>query len=1018
MASATRTKPQGYSVRFRVGILAALFSAMVFFAADALALDARLRISQYKHTRWTAADGAPLLILSIAQGEDGFLWIGSSAGLHRFDGIAFDPIQPPSQEAEAWRVSALLASRDGTIWVGYDSGNLAAYADGVLRDASTPLSNAYVMKLLQTKDGTIWAVLGRPNRALLRYANGAWQEVGSDWQLPAEWLIDAIATADGALWVTTLESILVLRQGQRHFERIGATKGHAALSEDKLGRVWLSDDTGSRPIAPIGEADAWPTPAAERNMRGLFDRDGNLWAVIGGRGVFRLRPAANSSSTERVERYTAKDGLTSDSASDIIEDREGNIWVATSLGLDRFRNVNVVAEPTLTNAPMYGFRVLGASDGSVYVGSGDAIHRALPSEAIRPLVDGITQTDALCEGPDGSVWAFLRDRVLRIRGDAITTVSLPDHQSSGISENGTGTHDCAVDRGGVLWANMGRQGLFSRVDGTWKHHRPEREDAWAETMITDRNRNLVLDLRSNEVVRAGADGQPAEWLFKQDSRTSMMFQGRNALYLGSGHGTTRLMPGRASHLRSSRFPWLHSPTGMVETELGQIWLIGRAGIVAVDARDFDRAFDDPGFNLKATVFDFEDGLPNMNYLSGKNDATRGGDGRLWFAVSGGVVWVDPSNLHRNPSPPPVAIRGITADGVSYSPSSGVTLPKGSRTVEIAYSGLSLSIPQRVKYKYRLVEASTDWIEAGSRREVSFTDLDPGTYTFQVIAANNDGIWSTEGQTLAFSIEPTFLQSIWFKFICAFLLGLCIWLAYAFRVRQLTEELQRRFEVRTAERERIARELHDTLLQGVQGLMLRFQSVANRIPAADPMRTFVDDALDRAEEVVIEGRRRVRDLRSDANGDFPDILVSSASEVVGADGPQVQYTVEGRPRTLHPIVQEEALRVANEAIRNAVIHADARTIHLLLTYGYRSLRLSIRDDGAGMPVSVLVHGARAGHYGLVGMRERAHRIGGRLEVASRERAGTEVTLTVPSRAAYRERSTGLIERAKKMLGHRT
>jgi signal transduction histidine kinase len=451
---------------------------------------------------------------------------------------------------------------------------------------------------------------------------------------------------------------------------------------------------------------------------------------------------------------------------------------------------------------------------------------------------------------------------------------------------------------------------------------------------------------------------------------------------------------------------------MVETEQGQTWLVGSAGIVEMDTRDFERAFDNAGSGLKATVFGFDDGLPGVSYLAQRPAAARGGDGRLWFALLGGVAWIDPSHLHRNMLPPLIAIRSITANGVSYSPDSGLVLSKGVSTVSIAYSGLSLSAPQRVRYKYRLLETSPDWVDAGSRREVNLTNLAPGSYTFQVIAANSDGIWSSEGKTLTFSIQPTFLQSIWFKFVCALLLGLGIWLAYAFRVRQLTSQLHRRFELLTGERERIARELHDTLLQSVQGLMLRFQSVANRIPVEDPMRTLIEDALDRAEAVVIEGRRRVRDLRSDAKGDFFETLVSSATEIMGAEGPQVQCTVEGKPRPLHPLVEEEALRVAEEAMRNAAIHANASAINLLLTYDRLNLRLSIRDDGVGMPSSVLTQGGRNGHYGLLGMRERALRIGGCLEITSRERAGTQVALTVPAGAAYRGRKARLIERVRK------
>jgi signal transduction histidine kinase len=312
------------------------------------------------------------------------------------------------------------------------------------------------------------------------------------------------------------------------------------------------------------------------------------------------------------------------------------------------------------------------------------------------------------------------------------------------------------------------------------------------------------------------------------------------------------------------------------------------------------------------------------------------------------------------------------------------------------------MPERIRFRYRLIGAETDWTDAGDRRQAFFTNLAPGDYRFQVIAANNDGVWNTAGATMSFSIAPTFLQSLWFKVLVVLVLVGLAWLAYSLRIQQEAARLQSRFDVRIAERERIARELHDTLLQGFQGLLLRFQSITNRVPAGGELRKSLEDALDRADAVLVEGRARVRELRAEAPGDdLAKAIVDNAHKAMVEDTPRFDLTIEGSPRPLHTLVADEVTRVAEEAIRNALEHAKAHAIEVILSYGRSELRLSVRDDGVGMSQDVLAAGRREGHYGLVGMQERAARIGARLDVSSGKDAGTEVTLSIPARAAYKD-----------------
>ncbi len=377
-------------------------AALLTGGGAASALDPARMIAQYKHSRWTAEEGVPPIITALAQGADGYLWIGSREGLYRFDGVAFEHVPPERRIGIRSGIIALLAASDGAVWAGYATGGVAVFRGGVLRDAGVFDPNAPVIALAQTSDGAIWAALSREDFQLARFRQGRWERIGADWGLPQDHLISLLAARDGTLWVATLQSIVFLKPGSRRFERAQEIPtGHAALSEDHAGRIWLSDLAGSRAITGVPSSAsgaarlAYPTPGYIRSARSLFDRDGNLWSRTGTAGVFRVRspdaagPPSRAAAAASVEQFRAKDGLTSDNSYAILEDREGNIWVGSALGLDRFRAAKVVTEPALKRLPTWGFNLLAASDGAVYVGQADSVYRVRPGGRPEPLIEHV-----------------------------------------------------------------------------------------------------------------------------------------------------------------------------------------------------------------------------------------------------------------------------------------------------------------------------------------------------------------------------------------------------------------------------------------------------------------------------------------------------------------------------------------------------------------------------------------------------------------------------------------------------
>ena len=435
--------------------------------------------------------------------------------------------------------------------------------------------------------------------------------------------------------------------------------------------------------------------------------------------------------------------------------------------------------------------------------------------------------------------------------------------------------------------------------------------------------------------------------------------------------------------------------------MGGTWFHTVSGIYRVSTRQLAQAFRDPAVELDYQLFDARDGFRSTGTIDQfGGTAVRGPDGRLWFLNADNVAWIDPHRLYRNPVPPPVSIKSIKVGGRTLGPAEVRKLAAGISNLQIDYTALSLQSPDRVKFRYQLEGVDRSWVDAGDRRQAFYTRLGPGHYRFRVIAANHDGVWNTTGASLQFEIPPTFIQSGWFVLLCTLFAALALWLVYSLRMWQVSATIHRRHEERMAERERIARELHDTLLQGVQGLILKIQAVTEEIPPDSPARQKMEQALDRADDVLIEGRDRVKDLRiSPATGpDLSSAIGTMGSELAKEHSTPFNLSVEGTPRLLDPIVREETLRIAQEALANAFHHARASKIETEIIYDRGELRLRFRDDGGGIDSAFLKAG-RPGHWGLPGMRERARKIRARFEVWSRQDAGTEIELRVPARIAY-------------------
>jgi signal transduction histidine kinase len=475
-------------------------------------------------------------------------------------------------------------------------------------------------------------------------------------------------------------------------------------------------------------------------------------------------------------------------------------------------------------------------------------------------------------------------------------------------------------------------------------------------------------------------------------------------------GLSRIKDGRIATLTSRNGLPCDAIHWTIEDDDRSFWLYTACGLVRIARTELDAWIADPKRKIETMAWDAADGVRLRSSAASAYGprVAKSIDGKIWFVTGEGVQVIDPRHLPVNKVPPPVHIEQVSVNGKPYPLKQQMNLPADVRDVGIEFTALSLAAPEKVHFKYMLEGQDPDWKEVINDRRAQYSNLRPRKYRFRIIACNNSGVWNATGDTLVFSIEPRFYQTAWFGAACAAAFLAMLGLAYQFRVRQLHRQYNMRLEGRLEERTRIARELHDTLLQSVQGLMFSFQAARNLLPerTGEAVRT-LEQAIRKGDEAIAEGRDAIQCLRAEPalESNLEDLLRAAGKELARsshAEGepPAFQVTLEGAPQPLSPLLQDEVYRIAREILRNAFRHSHASRVEADVAYDSRFLRLRIRDNGKGIDRKVLEQGARQGHWGLPGVRERAKRIGAHVKLWSEPGAGTEAELTVPARIAYR------------------
>lgn len=1012
------------------GVLAAAaLLAAALFALPAQALDRERALSQMHHSGWPTSEGPPGTVNAIAQTRDGYLWLGGPSGLFRFDGVRFERFEAATGlRLPSTNIATLKAAADGGLWIGYRFGGASRFVDGGVTDyrVNDGFPRGSVTGFAIAADGDSWVAA---SGGLAHLVDGAWRiageaDSGYDGGTPNTPLFDR----QGGLWVPSEQGVYRLPRGAAAFQKVGASIHNADLAMAPDGSVWVSDGEEPR-FARLPPAGAVVDAALQWHRfplsadRFLFDRDGAMWVGTVD-GVVRIRdpeqappasgrPAADGSEDAAGgERFGRRLGLTGDFAFCLFEDREGNIWVGTGGGLDRLRGNKL--EPIEISGGKVGNIALAADDGSGIwaINNFRSLHRiGIGRDQSLPKMPG--DVTAMHRDFDGRIWLGGVRLWTVDQGRAVDAMPMPD----GIGSINQQVQAITRDRSGALWISIIRLGVFKWGGGAWQAVSaiPDAPGATAICLLADTQSRVWIGYPEGRVGRV--DGDRSQ-LFGGDRGPAIgnvlsLYQRGERIWAGGESGLAVFDGQGFRKLQTVDPESLAGISGMAASADGDLWLNGSAGITRIPAAEIDQALRTAGYAMHGRRFDFRDGLVGQpRQIRPLATAVAAADGRLWFALENGLVTVDPQHIAANPMPPPVLIQAVQADGRRYPPRDALELPMRTANLKIEYTATSLAIPERMRFRYRLEGVDPGWQEAGTRREAFYTNLQPGRYRFRVIASNDDGVWNEQGAALSFVVPPAFTQTLLFRLLCAALALALIAALYLLRLRQISTRLRLRLEARHQERERIARELHDTLLQGIQGLTLRFQAAMMQIPEQEPARQMMEKALDRADDVLVEGRDRVRELRtaSETIRDLPEALARIGDELSrdhgGADAARrtaFRMVVQGAPRPLHPLVHDEVYRIAREALANAFQHARADRIEAELRFDRDELRLQIRDDGCGIDPSLLAAGGKPGHWGLAGMRERAAQIGAQLRLGARLGSGTELELRVPAAGAYRDQS---------------
>lgn len=1010
--------------------------------AEVRGLDAKRGVTQYGQAVWQDRDGLPQnTVQAITQTRDGYLWMGTEVGLARFDGVRFVVFNHQNTpEIKNDNITSLCETTDGTLWAGTRGGGLLAFKDNrfTAYAVGQGLPNNSVRALATDARGRLW--IGTNDGLALKIDDGFKTYKRFD-GLPSNVVRSLIVDSANRLWMGTGNGLAWLdahkinvnqistavNKHPNHNQNIGELSDAKiieqvvdtalprrivrAITVDASGTMWFCVDRKGvwRWRDGIARQIIAPESLKEKDVRALLsDADGNLWIGTFGGGLFRL-------NENGISDFTTRENLSSDIVRALYEDRERSLWIGTEGGgLNRLTNGKVI--------------VLGRKDGLAH----DYI-RAIKQDARGRVWIG-TEGGGVTLWHDGKVRANLTTRE-NLSSNFITSLFEDGRGAMWIGTldglNKVETRDTSTDEINFTVKRYGeREGLptsavwaitaddnanifigtgsgVSRLrDNRIEFYEVGGEQIRDYVRVLHRGRDgsLWIGLREGGVVRV-VDNRIINYQTARDltdaTVTAFYEDAAGTLWIATHSGLARFdnsefrfITARDGLFSDNIYQILEDGDDVVNANQSRLWMSSPSGIFAVRKNQLADFFNNRLARVESQVYTAADGMRSSECSGDAQPAgTRTDDYRLWFPTVRGVVIINPRDMTRNTQPPPVTIEAISVGRESVTIKENLKLAPDAGEVAFRFAALSFVAPEKVQFKYKLEGLDKDWVDAENRREAFYTNLPPGTYNFKVIACNNDGVWNTQGASFGFQKLPRFYQTSWFALACLLMLIALAWSVYSFRVRQI----KRRFALVTDERNRIAREWHDTLVAGIAAIAWQLETGTAKVKTApDTAERHLHLARRMVRHSLTEARRALWDLRTlSAEDDLATALSNSLKRLTAGRDIATEINVTGTPSRLPAEVETNVLRIGQEAVSNAINHAAPHKIQVKIAFTPQHLALEVTDDGHGFDPHAN-HTAGA-HFGLAGMRERARKIGAQLDLSSSPHQGTRINLELSLKA---------------------
>ncbi len=996
-----RMRPTARGTAWRRITAGCAWLCLALAGSGADALTPSKSISQFAMDTWQTDAGLPeLAIQSIVEARDGYLWIGTQEGLARFDGAqftVFDHVNTPALMSDF--IFTLAEDGDHALWIGTARGLTVRHADGQFQAFGNAQGFPFpqVAKAVADSDGSVWIggrggvahiVHGRVER-LFGVADGLASDV-----------IGYLAIdRDGALWVTASGHLHRIKSGKvENLSDAEGLKGHSisSLFASRTGEIWLMSD-GAEIFRRDGERfeSWWPNGVPETaHVRDLLeDRDGNIWIATAADGVFRVwqHPLTGT---------TAEQGLNDIGLLKLFEDSAGNLWLGTlGRGLIRLRDGNFTAYTKTEGLSADSvFSVMEDRRGDIWAGTLNGVTRISIDEVRRySRANGLSgnYVSALGDDNTGGVWVGLGgsrlDHVTNGKVDrriglkpplptSIVTAIVADRESRlWVGTDGAGVARIVGDKVDYLTMQQGMPDNFVRA-------------------IAEDARGAIWIGTNHGFGKVDGDRFDADALADEELRRavvlSLYVDDRDALWIGTmEHGLWRYMGGHITHYTMREGLPNETINSILTDAEDNVWLGSNRGIFRIRRNEIDDVAAGRRTTMDVTRFGQADGMKSAETSAGSQPtAWRSGDGRLWFATVQGVVVIDPTRLAAARAPLHTFVESVRAnDRLVDAQSGSIDLPAGMSRLEIRYTAPDMMAAETTRFRYRLDGVDADWIDVGGERIARYANIPPGARRFEVQARRDNEGWSGAATALTFVVAPMFYETWWFAAACAALLTALLWFVHHLRVEWLHMQ-----SAVADERRRIAGEIHDSLAQGFSAISVQIEAALGRLDRAPDLAVgHLKLARDVSRTSLSEARRSVWNLQSPPTSQtsLAAAIAAACEQIAYGHGASVSVEARGHAWSVNPSAENHLVRICQEAVSNAIHHGGGVEIHIDAMYTFNQLVVTVVDDGVGFdPAAACTTPGRG--FGLANMRRRAMATGGRLDIASVRNVGTRVTVTLP------------------------